>query len=67
MPVPFSNVLSGGAYSGNEMAFQGFMIAPVGATSMAHAVEMGAEIYQEVKKVLVHKYGASCGCLEYLG
>lgn len=38
LPVPFFNILKGGMRSGNTMAWQEFMIAPVGATSMAHAV-----------------------------
>ncbi len=41
------------------MAFQEFMIAPVGAVSMAHAVQMGAEIYHELKKVLTEEFGPS--------
>lgn len=41
------------------MAFQEFMIAPVGASSIAHAVQMGAEVYHELKNVVKAKYGAS--------
>jgi enolase len=57
MPVPFFNVLNGGVHSGNTMAFQEFMIAPVGAKSMAEAVRMGAEVYQELKNVVSQKHG----------
>lgn len=57
MPVPFFNVLNGGVHSGNTMAFQECMIAPVGAVSMAHAVQMGSEVYQELKKVLTKTFG----------
>jgi len=57
MPVPFFNVLNGGVHSGNTIAFQDFMIAPVGAKSMAEAVRMGAEVYQELKKIVAEKYG----------
>lgn len=59
MPVPFFNVLNGGVHSGNGMAFQEFMIVPVGASSMADAVRMGAEVYQKLKEVVATKYGSS--------
>jgi len=59
MPVPFFNVLNGGVHSGNLMAFQEFMIAPVGASSLTHAVQMGSEIYQTLKDVIKAKFGAS--------
>ena len=41
------------------MAFQEFMIAPVGASSMAEAVRMGAETYHQLKKVIDKKWGQS--------
>ena len=59
MPVPFFNVLNGGVHSGNKMAFQETMIAPVGASSFTEAVQMGSEVYQKLKKVIVEKYGTS--------
>lgn len=59
MPVPFFNVLNGGVHSGNTMAFQEFMIAPVGARSLTDAVRMGAEVYQELKSVITKKFGPS--------
>jgi enolase len=59
MPVPFFNVLNGGVHSGNTMAFQEFMIAPVGASSFADAVRMGAEVYSELKTVITEKFGKS--------
>lgn len=59
LPVPFFNVLNGGVHSGNTMAFQEIMIAPTGATSMAEAIQMGAETYQQLKKVITKKFGAS--------
>ncbi|KAL1984225.1 hypothetical protein VTN96DRAFT_9359 [Rasamsonia emersonii] len=59
LPVPFFNVLNGGAHAGNSMAFQEFMIAPVGAEDIAQAVQVGCEVYQELKKVLARKYGPS--------
>lgn len=57
--MPFFNVLNGGAHSGNIMAFQEFMIAPVGAKSMASAIQMGAEVYQTLKSVIKRKFGAT--------
>lgn len=59
MPVPFFNVLNGGMHSGNLMAFQEFMVAPVGAKSMAEAVRMGSEVYQELKSVVKSKHGSA--------
>jgi enolase len=59
MPVPFFNVLNGGVHSGNTMAFQEIMIAPVGATSITEAVRMGAETYQALKRVITKKFGSS--------
>ncbi|BCR90920.1 enolase [Aspergillus chevalieri] len=57
MPVPFFNVLNGGVHSGNKLAFQETMIAPVGATSITEAVRMGSEVYQQLKKIIVKKFG----------
>jgi enolase len=59
MPVPFLNVLNGIVHSGNTMAFQEIMIAPVGATSIEEAMRMASEVYHCPKKVISEKYGAS--------
>ncbi|KAJ9235450.1 hypothetical protein DTO169E5_6166 [Paecilomyces variotii] len=59
LPVPFFNLLNGGVHSGNQMAFQEFMIAPVGAESMAQAIQIGSEMYQELKSIIKKKYGAA--------
>lgn len=59
LPVPFFNVLNGGAHSGNTMAFQEFMIAPVGAKSITQAVQMGSEVYQELKSVIKKEFGSA--------
>ena len=59
MPVPFFNVLNGGVHSGNTMAFQEFMIAPVGADSITTAVRIGSEIYQELKIIIKEKFGSA--------
>ena len=52
LPVPMMNVLNGGAHADNPVDFQEFMIAPVGASSFAQAVRMGAETYQQLKGTL---------------
>jgi enolase len=57
LPVPFLNVLNGGAHSGNTMAFQEFIIAPVGANSFEDAMRMGAETYHRLKAVISAKHG----------
>ena len=59
MPVPFFNVLNGGVHSGNKMAFQETMFAPVGASSIAEAIQMGSEVYQELKRVITESFGPS--------
>lgn len=59
LPVPFMNVLNGGDHSGNTMAFQEFMIAPVGASSFAEGIRLNAETYQVLKKLVEEKYGKS--------
>jgi enolase len=52
LPVPMMNVLNGGAHADNPVDFQEFMIAPLGARSFAQAVEMCAEVYQQLKGTL---------------
>lgn len=52
MPVPMMNIVNGGAHSDAPIAFQEFMIRPVGATSLHQAVQMGSEVFQELKKII---------------
>ncbi len=52
LPVPMMNVLNGGAHADNNLDIQEFMILPVGASSFARALQMGAEIFHHLKKVL---------------
>jgi enolase len=52
LPVPLMNILNGGRHASNSTDIQEFMIAPVGADNFSHAIQMGAEIYQQLKKVL---------------
>ena len=49
LPVPHFNVLNGGAHAPNRLEFQEFMIAPVGAPTMADAVRAGAEVYAALR------------------
>lgn len=52
LPVPMMNIINGGAHSDAPIAFQEFMIRPIGAKNMAEGVRMGAEIFHALKKVL---------------
>ncbi len=56
LPVPMMNIINGGAHADNNIDFQEFMIAPVGAECFKHAIQMGAEVFHSLKKVL-HKKG----------
>ena len=55
LPVPFLNVLNGGAHADNNVDIQEFMIAPVGASSFAEGLQWGVEIYHNLKKILKSK------------
>ncbi|KXS16540.1 alpha-enolase-like protein [Gonapodya prolifera JEL478] len=57
LPVPFMNVINGGEHAGNRLAFQEFMIAPVGAHSFAEAMKIGSEVYHSLKSAIKKKYG----------
>jgi len=52
LPVPMMNIINGGSHSDAPIAFQEFMIRPVGASSLSEAVRMGAEVFHSLKKVL---------------
>jgi enolase len=52
LPVPFLNILNGGAHADNNVDIQEFMVVPVGAGSFAEALRAGAEVYQALKGVL---------------
>lgn len=52
LPVPMMNILNGGSHADNCIDFQEFMIMPVGATSFAEGLRMGAEVFHNLKKVL---------------
>ncbi|SHJ01461.1 phosphopyruvate hydratase [Flavobacterium terrae] len=52
LPLPMMNIINGGSHSDAPIAFQEFMIMPVKATSFTHAMQMGTEIFHNLKKVL---------------
>jgi enolase len=55
LPVPHFNVLNGGMHAPNELDFQEFMVAPLGAPSMAEAVRAGAEVYAALRRELTDR------------
>ncbi|OJV35129.1 MAG: phosphopyruvate hydratase [Bacteroidia bacterium 43-41] len=58
LPVPMMNIINGGSHSDAPIAFQEFMIRPVGANSFREGLRMGAEVFHALKKVL-HDKGLS--------
>ena len=62
MPVPMMNIINGGSHSPAPIAFQEFMIRPVGASSFCEGLRMGAEVFHCLKKVLKeHGYSTAVG------
>lgn len=58
LPVPMMNIINGGSHSDAPIAFQEFMIRPVGAPTFSEAMRMGTEIFHNLKKIL-HDKGLS--------
>jgi enolase len=58
LPLPMMNIINGGSHSDAPIAFQEFMIMPIKAKSFSHAMQMGTEIFHNLKKVL-HDRGLS--------
>jgi enolase len=52
LPVPMMNILNGGSHADNKIDIQEFMVMPVGATTFSEALQMGAEVFHNLKKVL---------------
>ena len=52
LPVPMMNIINGGAHAANNLDIQEFMIIPIGAQSIVQAVQMGAETFHALKKIL---------------
>ncbi len=55
LPIPMMNILNGGAHAANNLDIQEFMIIPVGAKSIALAIQMGAEVFHSLKQLLKKK------------
>ncbi len=55
LPLPMMNIVNGGAHAANTLDIQEFMIIPVGAKSIAGAIQMGAETFHSLKKILKEK------------
>ena len=58
LPVPMMNIINGGSHSDAPIAFQEFMVMPVKAKNFSHSMQMGTEIFHNLKKVL-HDRGLS--------
>jgi len=52
LPLPMMNIVNGGAHAANNLDIQEFMIVPVGAKSIVQAIQMGAETFHALKKIL---------------
>lgn len=52
LPMPMMNIVNGGAHAANNLDIQEFMIIPVGAKNIAQSVQMGAETFHSLKKIL---------------
>lgn len=52
LPIPMMNIINGGSHADNSIDFQEFMIMPVGASTFAEALRMGAEVFHSLKSVL---------------
>ncbi|WP_236980543.1 phosphopyruvate hydratase [Membranihabitans maritimus] len=62
LPVPMMNILNGGSHADNSIDFQEFMIMPVGADRFKDALQMGTEVFHNLKKVLKSKgYSTNVG------
>jgi enolase len=62
LPVPMMNILNGGRHADNNVDFQEFMAMPVGAKSFPEALQMGAEVFHTLKKVLTDRgYNTAVG------
>lgn len=62
LPVPLMNILNGGAHADNNVDFQEFMIAPIGASTFAEAIRFGAETFHTLSRVLAERgYSTTVG------
>jgi len=62
LPVPMANILNGGSHADNNVDLQEFMIMPLGAGSFSQAIQINAEVFQTLKKILKEQgYSTSVG------
>ncbi|MCX6725106.1 MAG: phosphopyruvate hydratase [Candidatus Saccharibacteria bacterium] len=62
LPLPMMNIINGGAHAAGSTDIQEFMIMPVGAKSFSHCIQIGAEIFHSLAKVLIsHGYSTTVG------
>ena len=57
MPVPCFNVINGGEHAGNKLAFQEFFVIPTGAATFSESMQIGCEVFHNLKKVIKGKFG----------
>lgn len=57
LPVPCFNVINGGEHAGNKLAFQEFFIIPTGAQTYSESMEIGCEVFHNLKSVIKEKFG----------
>lgn len=55
LPIPMMNIINGGSHSDSPIAFQEFMIRPIGALTFADGLRIGAEVFHSLKKILASK------------
>ncbi len=59
LPVPSMNVINGGVHADNNLDIQEHMILPIGAKTLKESIQMGSEVYFQLKKLLKHRFGTS--------
>ena len=52
LPVPLMNIINGGSHSDSPISFQEFMIVPIGASNFSHALQIGNEVFHNLKLIL---------------
>ncbi len=59
LPIPAFNIINGGKHAGTKLDVQEYMILPVGARNFAEALQMGSEVYHNLKEIIESKFGKS--------
>ncbi|MEW5910096.1 MAG: phosphopyruvate hydratase [Thermodesulfobacteriota bacterium] len=57
LPVPLLNIINGGKLTSNDLDFQEFCIFPIGAETFSESLEIGNAVYNELRKIVIKKYG----------